>query len=90
MLRLVLVLAFWVVDWLDPGSARKSSLIGQQRYDNSYMQCMYAKGHRVPVSGKITGNSPGIGGNNRSIYNPLSVYTTSPLPLGNPPPAQIE
>jgi len=71
------------------GSARESSLISQQRYDNSYIQCMYAKGHRVPVSGQITGNSPGIEGNKRSISNPPSEYTTSPPPPppGNPPPA---
>jgi len=73
------------------GSARESSLISQQRYDNSYIQCMYAKGHRVPVSGQITGDSPGTGGNNRSISNSPSGYTTSlpppPPPPGNLPPA---
>lgn len=26
----------------------------QQRYDNAFIQCMYAKGHRVPVSGQMT------------------------------------
>ena len=26
----------------------------QWRYDNAYIQCMYAKGHRVPVSGEFT------------------------------------
>ena len=26
----------------------------QQRYDNAYVQCMYAKGERVPVSGRMT------------------------------------
>ena len=25
----------------------------QQGYDNAYIQCMYAKGHRVPVSGQF-------------------------------------
>ena len=25
----------------------------QQRYDFAYQQCMYAKGHRVPVSGRL-------------------------------------
>ena len=27
----------------------------QQRYDNSYLQCMYAKGNRIPVYGHFTG-----------------------------------
>jgi hypothetical protein len=26
----------------------------QQRYDNSYLQCMYAKGNRIPVYGHFT------------------------------------
>lgn len=30
----------------------------QGRYDNAYIQCMYAKGHRVPVSGRYTADSP--------------------------------
>ena len=25
----------------------------QQRYDNSYLQCMYAKGHQIPMSGRL-------------------------------------
>lgn len=71
------------------GSARDSSAISQQRYDNSYIQCMYAKGHRVPVTGQITGDSTGIETDNRSISNTPSGYTTSPPPPppGNPPPA---
>jgi len=27
----------------------------QRRYDNAFIQCMYASGHRVPVSGSMTG-----------------------------------
>ena len=27
----------------------------QQRYDAAYIQCMYAKGHQVPVSGQFSG-----------------------------------
>jgi hypothetical protein len=27
----------------------------QQRYDVAYVQCMYAKGHQVPVSGQFSG-----------------------------------
>ena len=30
-----------------------SSYRMQRHYDNAYVQCMYAKGHRVPVSGHI-------------------------------------
>jgi hypothetical protein len=33
------------------GAAQVSGREAQRRYDNGYAQCMYAKGHRVPVSG---------------------------------------
>jgi hypothetical protein len=58
-------------------SARSGSMGGQRRYDIAYVQCMYAKGHRVPVSGNYTPTSPAA-----------SPVTTSapPPPPGNPPP----
>lgn len=31
----------------------------QRVYDNVYMQCMYAKGHRVPISGSFSESRPG-------------------------------
>lgn len=34
------------------GSAQVSSYNLQRRYDNSYVQCMYSKGNRVPSSGR--------------------------------------
>lgn len=33
------------------GTAQVSVQEAQRRYDNAFVQCMYAKGHRVPVSG---------------------------------------
>jgi hypothetical protein len=49
----------------------------QRRYDNAYVQCMYAKGNRVPVSGSLVqaessswSRSPGV----------------PPPPSGRPPP----
>jgi len=35
------------------GAANASSYTLQQRYDMGYTQCMYAKGHKVPVSGRF-------------------------------------
>jgi outer membrane lipoprotein SlyB len=35
------------------GAANASSYTLQQRYDIGYTQCMYAKGHKVPVSGRF-------------------------------------
>ncbi|MEO8408152.1 MAG: hypothetical protein ABI476_06950 [Oxalobacteraceae bacterium] len=36
------------------GAGNASSYGVQRRYDFAYQQCMYAKGHRVPVSGRFT------------------------------------
>lgn len=55
------------------GTASSSAYVNQQRYDISYIQCMYAKGHRVPVSGRITNDPP-------ANFNP------PPPPPGSPPP----
>lgn len=55
-------------------ASRYGSYGSQRRYDNAYIQCMYAKGHRVPVGGNFT-SSPA----SRSTVAP-------PPPAGNPPP----
>ena len=47
----------------------------QQRYDAGYTQCMYAKGHKIPVSGRFT-SSPRV---ERS-------YAPPPPPGRQPPP----
>lgn len=33
------------------GAARSSQMSAQRRYDYAFQQCMYAKGHKVPVEG---------------------------------------
>ena len=35
------------------GASQESSYGVQRRYDQGYAQCMYAKGHRVPVAGRF-------------------------------------
>lgn len=55
------------------GAANASSYALQQRYDIGYTQCMYAKGHKVPVSGRFAS------ANDR----PARRYSTPPPP---PPP----
>ncbi len=37
------------------GTGRASGYGTQRRYDNAFIQCMYASGHRVPVPGSLTG-----------------------------------
>lgn len=68
------------------GTSRASGDIRQQRYDIGYTQCMYGKGHRVPVSGQIMDN----GGRGQSYDSPSQPPSSGsmrpPPPPGNPPP----
>lgn len=60
------------------GQAGSSAYATQGNYDNAYIQCMYAKGHRVPVSGQFFYESP----------HPAtdSAQQIPPPPPGSPPP----
>jgi hypothetical protein len=58
-------------------NARTSGLIIQQRYDQGYMQCMYAKGHHVPVAGTFRNDLYDSG---RNIIPPSPPgYPSAPL-----------
>jgi hypothetical protein len=48
----------------------------QQRYDRAFVQCMYAKGHKVPVSGRYSGHIEA---------SPSAARTAPPPPPGQPP-----
>jgi hypothetical protein len=39
---------------LGADAAQRSSFDAQRRYDIAYQQCMYAKGHQVPVAGRYS------------------------------------
>ncbi|MGZ3158179.1 MAG: YMGG-like glycine zipper-containing protein [Burkholderiaceae bacterium] len=56
------------------GAANESAYDAQQRYDFGYEQCMYAKGHRIPVAGRLSGQYTQPG------------YTSTPVPGVNPIP----
>ncbi len=36
------------------GAAQSSAYGTQRHYDNAFIQCMYSKGHKVPVSGRLS------------------------------------
>ena len=55
------------------GTAQASGYGTQRQYDASYVQCMYAKGHQVPVYGRIT-------------RQPRAASYPPPPPPGMPPP----
>jgi hypothetical protein len=56
------------------GAGQASGYNVQRRYDNGYVQCMYAKGHKVPVSGRYSASSP------------APAYAAPPPPPNAPPP----
>ncbi len=59
-------------------AANSSMYSNQERFDNAYIQCMYAKGHQVPVSGNFT-NIPSSNAVSPTVNIP-------PPPPGSPPP----
>lgn len=61
------------------GASNLSYYEAQQYYDSSFIQCMYALGHRVPVSGQFS--------NETSTARPnANLPPPPPPPAGNPPP----
>jgi outer membrane lipoprotein SlyB len=63
------------------GTAQASGYDLQYRYDHGYIQCMYAKGHQVPVSGSIYRQSRPA-----RYMAPSSTPNIPPPPAGMPPP----
>ncbi|GAC1421337.1 MAG: hypothetical protein NVSMB6_23020 [Burkholderiaceae bacterium] len=62
------------------GAADQSAYSAQRQYDMGYTQCMYAKGNRVPVSGRMMTENP------RGGYAPPDSHDhTRPLPAGVQP-----
>jgi hypothetical protein len=51
-------------------AARSSGYEAQERYDMSYIQCMYAHGNRVPVSGNFIEESREKPKDRSEFYNP--------------------
>lgn len=64
------------------GTAERSGYGAQQRYDIAYIQCMYAKGHRVPVYGRFSDEKP-----QRPVNPPTNI---PPPPPGLPPPPPLK
>jgi len=64
---------------------RASGYTAQDRYDNAYVQCMYARGHQVPVPASVAAQ------HNATQYRaPINVPAVAPIvvpPGSNAPPA---
>ncbi len=52
----------------------------QNRYDSTYLQCMYAKGHQVPVSAEFAASQSTV-----PVYPPVST-ASAPVNAAVPPP----
>jgi outer membrane lipoprotein SlyB len=82
-----------VVGSLAGASAADASWYGaQKRYDQSYVQCMYARGHRVPVAGSYvvrrttSSNSSTVPANATAPLTPVVPAAGYVPPPGSPPP----
>lgn len=64
-------------------AARASGYGSQRQYDNAYVQCMYAKGHRVPVPGNMSYSATGGRAQSYTSQDP----SIPPPPPGAPPSA---
>jgi hypothetical protein len=69
-------------------AAYDSAAVSQQRYDHAFTQCMYAKGHRVPVSGRYSDAAPPAASPSASTPPPPpQSASTPPAPTPQPAPA---
>jgi hypothetical protein len=62
-------------------AGNQSGYVVQQRYDNGYSQCMYAKGHRVAVPAGTTYSRP-----TAQVQPVQQPYYAPPAPSSGPPP----
>ena len=71
------------------GASEASAGGVQRRYDNAYVQCMYAKGERVPVPGQLSSQSRAPAYAAPRARPPVAApapYMIPPPPPGSPPP----
>lgn len=66
------------------GAAESSAYSLQRRYDIAYQQCMYAKGHQIPMA--ASRYTPRAGNPRRAAPPPPPPPGTPPPPAGTPPP----
>lgn len=66
-------------------AARHSGYGTQRQYDNAYIQCMYAKGHRVPVPGNMSYAKPPVRARDVGIPPPPPGLPPPPPPASSAP-----
>jgi hypothetical protein len=65
-------------------ASRATSGSAQQRYDHAFTQCMYARGHKVPVAGRHASYA-----SRGTSSNTLAARTPPPPPPPGKPPAEV-
>jgi hypothetical protein len=68
------------------GASSQSGWPVQRRYDQAYVQCMYASGHKVPVSARLTEAGPAVAPSGSAAIPPPPPGMPPPPPPGAPPP----
>jgi hypothetical protein len=68
------------------GTAQGSAYGTQRGYDNAFIQCMYAKGHKVPVSGSMMMRNQTPAPANATPAQPSGYYPPPPPDYAPPPP----
>jgi len=68
------------------GASSNANYGSQRHYDNAYVQCMYGKGHKVPVSGNFTQSPASQPAPAQSRIERAPAAVPPPPPPGNPPP----
>ena len=68
------------------GAAQSSAYATQRNYDNAYVQCMYAKGQRVPVSDAMARSRAQVPAARAGAPYPPPSGNIPPPPSGYPPP----
>jgi hypothetical protein len=73
----------------DSGSEWDSAGSAQQRFDRAFLQCMYAKGHRVPVSARYSDPQPQAAqAQAAQPQAPQAAVPAPPPPPSGEPPAE--
>jgi hypothetical protein len=70
-------------------ASQRSAYGSQRRYDNAYIQCMYARGHKVPVPAGMARSMRQQAPAPSPAYAPppaIDARTIPEPPRGNPPP----
>ena len=60
----------------------------QQRYDRAFLQCMYAKGHKVPLTGRASDYIDSTTAARTSAPTPAPQRAAPPPPPAGQPPAE--